>query len=398
MQLRLITLTAAAATLVACSDASSPLSPDPTRLTAAQPGASGIWAEQIVDNTGPGSVYGIFVPNNWNGNAVFYAHGVRDVFEDVDLPSNAEPLRDALGMLGYAFAYSSWSSNGYAVADAVRRQHQLRGLFVSKFGQPERSYLVSHSLGSLVNLALAERYPGQYDGALFMCGLLGGAEFEFNYIGNVRLIFDFFYPGVLPGSVNSIPLNVLGNPNLIRDPALQAIGADPTGAGIMFQIDQIPLAGNDLTEKITTLVSVLVAHSRFVNDVLGRVHNRFPFSNDETTYTTQSADQLVIGAVAFLDANIERFAATPDVRSWLDHTYEPTGHIRFPVLTLHTDRDYFVPVQHEDEFFDKVNNAGAADLLVQRVVSAYGHCALSGLDMITAFQDLVDWVENDNKP
>jgi pimeloyl-ACP methyl ester carboxylesterase len=82
----------------------------------------------------------------------------------------------------------------------------LRGIFTSKFGEPNRSFLIGHSLGAQVVQALAEMYPGQYNGALAMCGVLGGTRLQTDYIGHTRALFDYFYPGVLPGDVIEMPI------------------------------------------------------------------------------------------------------------------------------------------------------------------------------------------------
>ena len=390
---------ATALVVLACADptASRPREA-PIARSAGQPGVttSVSWAQQIVGQTGPGSTYGIFVPADWNGDAIFYAHGIVDVAAPVVLPTgdNIEAIRDALGAMGYAVAYSSFSSNGFDVDDGVRRTHQLRGLFDAKVGRPTRSYLVGQSLGSLVAEELAERYAGQYDGAFLACGPLGGAEYEFNYIGNVRLLFDFFYPGVLPGTVDAIP-NV--NPfTQIVPQAQAAIGANPAGAVIMTQIDQIPLGGASLPEKFNTLVSVLVAHSRFVNDLLDRVHGHFPFSNDTTVYS--SANSELSDLLGTLNTAIKHYSATPDARAYMDRNYQPSGAIQFPVLTMHTNRDYFVPIEHETRFAKIVAGAGNSDLLAQRTIDAYGHCAFTVQQVVTGFTDLANWVVNGVKP
>lgn len=104
-------------------------------LSAEPVSSSDVWAEQVVGQTGPNSVYAILVPNNWNGDVVLYAHGFRDVAEPVTLPTadGIEGLRDALGELGFAFAYSSFDQNGYALKNGMQRTHQLAGLFAARF-------------------------------------------------------------------------------------------------------------------------------------------------------------------------------------------------------------------------------------------------------------------------
>ena len=62
-------------------------------------------------------------------------------------------LRTRWTNLGYAVVYPSFSENGYSFKNAVQRTHQLRGLFASAFGKPDRTYLAGHSLDGLAVLA-----------------------------------------------------------------------------------------------------------------------------------------------------------------------------------------------------------------------------------------------------
>jgi pimeloyl-ACP methyl ester carboxylesterase len=64
---------------------------------------------------------------------------------------------------------------------------------------------MGHSLGATAVQMLAERFPGQYDGALAMCGFVGGGVPEVEYLGDVRVLFDAYFPGVLPGNVLTVP-------------------------------------------------------------------------------------------------------------------------------------------------------------------------------------------------
>ena len=133
---------------------------------------------------GPGSLYEIDVPATWNGDLVLYAHAIVQASLPVAPPANQDgyaTLRSHLLAGGFAVAASSYSSNGWALADTVRRTHQLSGIVTSKVGRPRRTFLVGHSMGALAVVKLVERYPRQYDGALAMCGPLGGGLAELQY-------------------------------------------------------------------------------------------------------------------------------------------------------------------------------------------------------------------------
>lgn len=410
--MRLRTRTTAAIALLlpliaGCSDATgSVTAPDldaaKTTPISADPA---VWASAVTGQTGPGSTYALYLPVNWNGDVVYYAHGIIDASAPVTLPTadGVIPFRDALGALGYAVAYSSWSENGYALKDAVQRTHQLRGLFTSQFGKADQSYLVGHSLGALATVSLAERHPQQYDGVLAMCGPLGGTEAQLDYVANVRVLFDFFYPGVLPGDALNVPQNFDVNTQLI--PAVvAAVQANPTGALLMARMAQTPLAvfGATQTQQVTTLIQSLITalgyNIRGTNDVLGRTHGHSPFDNSQTVYTAAAPGLVPPSVLAAINAGVDRFTSTPDAVNWADHYYQPSGDEEIPVLTLHNRYDPTVPYFHEPLFAAAVAAAGASDMLVQRTFNQYGHCTFTTQQMVQAFTELTNWVENGVKP
>lgn len=396
---RFLALATGLVLVAACTDA--PVAPSAQRLaaSAAHAGQS-IWAEEITGETGPGSLYGINMPVNWNGSVVYYAHGFVDVAVPVALPTtqdNFTIVRDALGAMGYAVAYSSFSSNGYDFAEGLRRNHQLAGLFRSHFGKPQYSYLAGHSLGAEISLAMAEQFGKQYDGALLMCGVLGGAEAHFNWLASVRILFDYYYPNVLPGNVLSVPPGT----DLLTDiqlPAQQAIGANPLPLLLMAAIDQTALAGITPTELVTSLITALSWHARGINDVVARSRGHTPFSNIAAYTDLAPPFGVPADSLTSLNNNVSRYSSPPPAQAWLDHNYQPSGSVAFPVLTLHTTRDPSVPFFHEDLFGQLVSAAGTQSLVVQRPISRYGHCTFAVDEMLTAFQDLVNWVRNGVTP
>lgn len=400
---------AAAASLVltlmaGCSEQSPLVPTEPKAMTASRSleTSNSIWSQQITGVIGDGADYGIFVPASWNGDVVFYAHGIIPPLAPVSLPGgsdwdNASALRDALGAAGYAVAYSSFSENGYAIKDGIQRTHQLRGIFTSKVGKAKRSFLIGHSLGSQVVQALAETYPGQYDGALAMCGVLGGTRLQTDYIGNVRTMFDFYYPGVLPGNTMNMPVVITDVGNQIQNPVLAAVIANPTGLQWIALSDQARLAGNNANELITSLINALAYHAIGVNDLLQRTHGHILFDNSRTTYSSSLIPAFVYN-YADLNAGANRFTATPDANAWLEHNYEPTGNLQIPMLTLHKTRDRLVPFRHEAAYKAIVDASGLSANLVQRSQDAFGHCEFAATDVLSNFTDLVHWVDTGVKP
>ena len=142
-------------TVSACSDQSatapngqvSPALMIPAALSANMTSASSVWSRQLTGSTGSCALYAFFVPTNWNGDVVYYAHGIVDAALPVALPTGDgfPDLRDALGQLGYAVAYSSFSENGWAVKDGVESTHQLREVFAKSVGK-----LVCHPVAEIL--------------------------------------------------------------------------------------------------------------------------------------------------------------------------------------------------------------------------------------------------------
>jgi pimeloyl-ACP methyl ester carboxylesterase len=355
------------------------------------------WAKSVTGVTGEGAQYSIFVPADWNGDVVYYAHGIKDVAEPVGLPiANGFPdFRDSLGVMGYAIAYSSFSENGWAVQDGIQKTHQLRGLFASVAGQPRRSFIAGHSMGGLITVALAEKYPSQYDGALPMCGVVGGAQKQIDYIANVRTVFDYLYPGVLPGNALDMPVELNLNAQVLG-PAQAAITLKPIPAITTFpRLAQTPVPFASVPELVQSILTALAFDARGADDLLDRTHGHSPFSNSGDAYYTGA---LLPDSLAAINAGVMHFDETPDAANYLRKYYETTGDLRIPMLTIHTSRDPVVPVFHEAVYAARVAAAGTASNLSQRVISRYGHCTFTPSEMAQAFRDLAAWVESGVKP
>jgi pimeloyl-ACP methyl ester carboxylesterase len=339
------------------------------------------------------------VPQAWNGDVVYYAHGVVPSGAPVTLPTGDgfPDLRDALGQRGYAVAYSSFSENGWAVKDGAQRMHQLLGLFTSKFGRSRRSFLAGTSLGGLIVEDLAEEFPSQYDGTLAMCAPLAGATAEVSYIANVRVLFDLFYPGVVPGDVLNVPPGLDLNTGVLG-PAQAAVIASPTGLGVIARIAQTPLAGNSAPELVGSLLYALAYDVVGIDDFLGRTHGHSMFDNSTTVYAAAAPGLLPPQVLAFVNGFAGRFTATPDAAQYLDRYYTPSGRLASPTVTLHTTRDPLVPFFHELAFTTTAAAAGSAATLLQRGVDRYGHCAFTTSEMLDAFGALTGWVESGVRP
>ncbi len=413
---------------ISCTD-QTPVGPTPNVLdpsTVVTTPSTGTWARIVEGETGPGSLYALYVPKDWNREIVYYAHGVRPPvpYAPISLADqdNFFAVRDALGALGYAFAYSSFSENGLAVKDGAQRTHQLRGILNSQLpDRPERSYLAGYSLGALIALELAETYPKQYDGVLAMCGTVGGTPRELQYVGDVRALFDAYYPGVLPGNVISVPTPP---PTVDQVKALVINAITPTAANPQAPLGlyaiastaQTPLAyapigslGDPTSMAFQSLVGSLVTAIYYqllgTPDVVDRTHGQSPYDNRNTVYTmgtpaipAAALTPLIQSMIAASNQRVARYDITPAARNYLEKYYVPTGNLQIPVVSVHNFWDPLVPFFHEPALAQAAASAGASGMLLQRGIPNYGHCNFSTALVVSSFQTLTGWVRTGVKP
>ncbi len=355
-------------------------------------------AEQLgVSN---GAQYAMFVPETWNGRLVLWAHGFVDPGAPIalpdELPADVAPwlvqLRETLLGAGYAVAYSSYAENGWAVKDGAARTHELRTLFASRFGVPTHVYVGGRSLGALITVMLAETYPGDYQGALALCGPLGGGRQEIDYVANVRVLFDFFFPGVIPGDALHVPPMEFSADSPVVKAIVAAILAEPQKAVALASVDQIELPYRTLSELVLSIVRPLGYNIRGTNDLLARTGGQSPFGNLNTWYTGLGLYDVTV------NAGVGRFAAKDAAIRYLNDYYRPRGSLGLPLLTLHTTMDPDVPFAHEAALAKIVAAARTSKWLAQQSVQRYGHCNVTPAEVLLTLGRLVNWAEKGEKP
>jgi pimeloyl-ACP methyl ester carboxylesterase len=347
----------------------------------------------IQGTTASGSGFEFDVPLNWNGNLVVYLHGITDPAYPLMLPSQDPetdfPLvRDGLLQRGFAVAASSWKSNGYALKDAVQQTHQLRGLFVSNFGLPKKTIIAGKSLGALAATRLVETYTGQYNGALLSCGPLAGSNAEMQYMGDERVLFDLFFPGIMPGDVNNTESTDFsyGSP-LFMSVYTALYGGFFDGRTLMFAY-LANLQATNADEIMSAAMTGMGFSARYGAEIKARTNGHNPYGNTNSVYG--SADNPV-------NVGVGRFTQAEDAFEYLEHNYTPTGNLQIPVVTLHTTLDPVVPFPiHEPRFAKSVADQNASQWLVQRSVNRFGHCAMKPEEILGSFDALWTWVNDSN--
>ena len=339
--------------------------------------------------------YRVEVPDNWNGDLVLYAHGFRGT--GLELTISNPRIRQWLIDHGYAWAASSFSTNGYDVKQGVKDTHALGTLFRGLVGNPVRTYFTGHSMGGHITGVAIEQYPNAYAGALPMCGVMGDNEL-FDYYLDFNLVAEalagvsaeFPFPADYQTAVVPVVKAALG-------PAYPAVlnlqGKELVGVTQNISGGPRPAFPTSFAVWGNFLFTVGV-QAGDVGVAPGNVQD-----NSNTVYQID-ADPALSPAEIALNAAVLRVSQDPQGRhpNGLGNIPPILATFRIPVLTLHTIGDLFVPLSMEQIYARRAAAQGTSDLLVQRVIRDHGHCGFVVSEEEAAFAALVNWVTNGVKP
>jgi pimeloyl-ACP methyl ester carboxylesterase len=335
-----------------------------------------------------GALYRVCFPQTWNGDVVLYAHGYVSPGNPLSIPDDAVAGQSVSGTitgLGYAYAATSYRANGLvgpeAVEDLVELEATVRDLYRP---DPVRTLIAGVSEGGLVATLAAERHPDLFDGALAACGPVGSFREQLDHFENFRVVFDYFFPGVIPGSVVDVPDSVTAHWEDRYVPAVAlALLTHPAAARELIAVTGAPVSNDDLPSIVLTSVGLLWYNVIGSANGQARLEGQ-PFDNSERVYAGSSDD-------AALNAGVQRFDADPAALERMEE-FETTGSLQVPLVTLHTTGDPIVPVEQESLYATKVAEAGASEKLTQRTVERYGHCDFQSGEVLSAFSALIDRV------
>ncbi len=340
------------------------------------------------------AVYRIEIPDNWNGDLVMWAHGYRGAGTEVYVDSPPGALRRALTAGGYAWAASSYSENGYTPGIGADDTLALKQHFELEFGATERTYIVGASMGGHVLALSLEYFADEYDGALSVCGALGGEEI-IDYLFSWNLAAEYVTGVEVPTGAGAATR--VGAVLAQFASMLGPIDA-PTQRGQQFEsIIRMNTGGPRPFFEEGFREQYPINFAFLLLDAELRSLPARAATNDYVEYEIQPGLGLTSEQV---NAGIRRLSADPAARNADNHpdAVPTTGRIDDPLLTLHGTGDLFVPISMEQSYRRKVDEAGKGDLLVQRAIRSGGHCKFSEAELQTAWADLVAWVEDGEQP
>jgi pimeloyl-ACP methyl ester carboxylesterase len=335
-----------------------------------------------------GAIYRICMPATWNGDLVIYAHGYVGFNEPVAIPEDQLNLPDGtsvpelINSLGFAFATTSYSTNGLAIVQGVDDVVDLASLFAAAHGRARRIFLVGPSEGGLVTALAVERHPEVFAGGLSACGPIGDFRGQINYDGDFRVVFDYFFPGVLPGSAVDVPAALIDDFFAVYEPAIRAaVAANPGAARQLLAVTRAPVDAADpatVEETILGLAWYVVFGN---NDARAKLGGQ-PFGNMFRMYRGSDDD-------AALNRGVARFFPDLTALGAMQSSYQTTGRLSRPLVTLHTTGDPIIPYWHQPLYTFKTLLTGSFGRHINIPIARYGHCRFNAPEVLVGFAILL---------
>jgi hypothetical protein len=363
-----------------------------------------------------GALTEVCLPDLWNGEILLWAHGYtnpgpdRPPYTPLELPAEEASgfrIKDIVRNLGtaedgfYGYAGTSYRRNGLVAPEAVTDLEQTSAWVKNRLAAlaaqngfdvlPALTYLVGASEGGLSTVLAMERTgaTSRFNGGLALCAPAGDFQEQIDWFGDFRVVFDYYFPGVMPGSVIEIPdeETVVTDANWAATEAaiIAALLADPPATEQLIAVTEVAHdAGTPSTveEATTQILRYSFMGTNDATDVLGGN----PFANAETAYDGSTDDEA-------LNAAVPRYDADAAALSSIENEFQTTGRPQGTLLTMHTTRDPVTPIWHAELY--QAKNAGAAETVELISVDRFGHCGFSLPELLSGFSQLVAQVKDE---
>lgn len=360
------------------------------------PGATSTGCEEG-DNLPGGASWKICIPLNWNGDLVLWAHGYvapedELTFQD-EVPGDTPiSLPDLVQSLGYAFAATTYRENGLVVIDGQKDVLALLDEFKDQYSATNGGqefggnvFLTGASMGGLIVTLLAEDRANadKFTGALAACGIVGDFRRHINYWGDFRVLFDYFYPGVLPVYDPESPEAYPQSTQAWAPYATEIQKAVQNGDDRLWQqliaVSKAPVAAPTEDAALATIQSVLFYSVISAPDAAIRLRGN-PFDNQWRWYWGSANDLK-------LNLKVDRLKA--DWQALIEmRNYQTSGKARIPLVMPHTTDDEVVRFEQTLLYWLKARPVGAGKV-TPIPVSGFGHCRFTEEQVLLSFALMV---------
>jgi hypothetical protein len=337
-------------------------------------------------------------PGDFNGTIAVYAHGyiypqegpVPPALPSLPLEEMEEFIPPFLEA-GFGVATTGYSVNGYAVEQAGDDLDAL-AVYIDSLYPSATKILVGASEGAIIGTMMLEQYD-HFDGGLALCGPIGGMTEQLEYIGDFRVLFDYFFPWVFPVGLHQY-----------NDSFYDEVCTETEEGYVPWYYTYVPRIEEAIRNhplRTLRLFSMTKAAFDFCDSTSFEETARIVLK-----YSVCGAKDLVLKAGGMPYNNIGKWypgslwlnllvdRVNGDAQSYVSNHYDPTGSLTVPMVTLHNLFDPAVPYRHEGLYKEIVEGSGYGHNLTILPTLGYGHCEFKPWQVLGAFYILLNQVNN----
>lgn len=338
----------------------------PAALTAAEPQRPRTLSGEL-----QGAPWRLDVPANWNGELVMLAHGYEPVGVPRETPMAANDSTPSLLGAGYAVAQSAYSSQGWAVADAVTDTERLRQHVQSQLKDVRHTWILGFSMGGAVAIASLEQMPQHYAGGVSLCGAnLPGEQLASDLLTTL-VAFDYFFPDApgLPGG------------GLLSE-AATALPQATLYAGIANALQRAPALAARLAARLQVstdaLPGVITLHALILHELITRAGG-MPVDNTRTVYSGFGDD-------AAFNAGARRVTAVAAAQRYVQEKLALRGALKRPLVIQFNNNDPSIVPRMQAVYPRLAAQASARPPPQLLPAAGEGHCGFSPAQVIDALK------------
>ena len=334
------------------------------------------WSQQFDIGELENARYKIYIPENWNGGLVMYAHGYESIGEEGEIFDEViDDFMQIFTSRGFAYAASNFRRQGLVIKDGIDDTEALRAYFSKKYGKPNLCFITGHSMGGIISLASVEKFPAFYDGALPLCGWLAPVYSLMKRALDMLVIYDYLF--------------AKNNGRILDEKAF--IEQDRIKAQIDKKQKLATLFGTHFMIKVDHLAEVISFNQFVIKEIISWLGG-LPSGNIQTIYSGfGDLDERI-------NKNVKRYEANSFAEEYYIQNYSPTGELFDPVLALHTTYDELLPVSNYEYYEQVTKIKHSSHYYAQQYIMAKGHCEFSISDIDKSFDQLLAWIEDGKHP
>ncbi len=212
-----------------------------------------------------------------------------------------------------------------------------------------------------------------------MCGPVAGSPYQIQYVGDFRVVFDYYFPFVFDFGAVDVPEGAYDiwegyyTPRIALTMLLR-----PRASKKLFSITGAARdPAQPVATGIETALTLLFYNLSGTNDLI-ETAGGIVYDNRTVWYGTRRN--------WLLNLLVERVEGEDLPQEYLRWFYEPTGALEIPLVAIHNTLDPAVPFEHENIYAGRAAASGHFTVIP---VEGYGHCNFTNTEIMDAFQEIV---------